>query len=68
MTVLQLVVRRMIVSSNDESDILSAAQSEITSSTIKCATIMVSTLPILCVYSFLQKHFVKGIMVGALKG
>ena len=68
MTVLQLVVRRMIVSSNDESDILSAAQSEITSSTIKCATIMVSTLPILCVYPFLQKHFVKGVMVGALKG
>ncbi len=29
---------------------------------------MVSTLPILLVYPFLQKYFVKGVMVGALKG
>lgn len=69
LTVLQLVVRRMIVSSADESNaVLSAAQSEVTTSTIKCATIMVSTLPILCVYPFLQKYFAKGVMVGALKG
>lgn len=69
MTVLQLVVRRMTVSSADESAVvLSASQADITSSTIKCATIMVSTIPILCVYPFLQKYFVKGVMVGALKG
>jgi putative aldouronate transport system permease protein len=36
--------------------------------TIKYATIMVATLPILCVYPFVQKYFVKGVMVGALKG
>ena len=35
---------------------------------IKYATIVVSTLPILCVYPFLQKYFVKGVMVGAVKG
>lgn len=35
--------------------------------TIKYATIMVATLPILFVYPFLQKYFVKGIMIGALK-
>lgn len=68
MTVLQLVVRRMIVSSADESSLLAAAKSDVTSTTMKCATIMVSTLPILCVYPFLQKYFVKGVMVGALKG
>ncbi len=69
MTVLQLVVRRMIVSSNDESSVvLSASKADVTSTTIKCATIMVSTIPILCVYPFLQKYFVQGIMVGALKG
>jgi len=28
----------------------------------------VSTVPIMCVYPFLQKYFVKGVMVGALKG
>ncbi|MNO07127.1 hypothetical protein D3C81_2291950 [compost metagenome] len=36
--------------------------------TIKYATIMVATVPILCVYPFVQKYFVKGVMVGALKG
>lgn len=35
--------------------------------TIKYATIIVSTLPILCVYPFIQKHFVKGVMMGAVK-
>ena len=35
---------------------------------IKYATIIVSTLPILCVYPFLQKYFAKGVMVGAIKG
>lgn len=35
---------------------------------IKYATIMVTTVPILCVYPFAQKHFVKGVMVGSLKG
>lgn len=32
------------------------------------ATVMVSTIPILLVYPFLQKHFVKGVMIGAVKG
>lgn len=35
--------------------------------TIKYATIIVSTLPILCVYPLIQKHFVKGVMIGAVK-
>ena len=39
-----------------------------TPETIKMATIIISTLPIVMVYPYLQKHFVKGIMVGAVKG
>jgi len=34
---------------------------------IKYATIIVSTVPILCIYLFIQKHFVKGVMIGAVK-
>lgn len=34
---------------------------------IKYATIVVATLPILCVYPFAQKYFVKGVMIGAVK-
>ena len=35
---------------------------------IKFAVIIVSTVPILCVYPFLQKHFTKGVMIGSIKG
>lgn len=38
------------------------------SATFKATTIMLSTLPILVVYPFVQKYFVKGVMIGALKG
>ncbi len=35
---------------------------------VKYAIIIVSTLPILCVYPFIQKYFEKGVMIGAVKG
>lgn len=35
--------------------------------TIKYATIIVSTVPVLCIYPFIQRHFVKGVMIGAVK-
>lgn len=38
-----------------------------TSMSIKLATMVVTTLPIVCVYPFLQKYFVKGMMIGAVK-
>ncbi|MGL6174418.1 MAG: carbohydrate ABC transporter permease [Cellulosilyticaceae bacterium] len=35
---------------------------------VQYCTIIISTLPILCIYPFLQKYFVKGVMIGAIKG
>lgn len=35
---------------------------------IKMAVIVVGTIPILCVYPFLQKHFAKGVLLGSVKG
>ena len=35
---------------------------------IKYSVIVVSSLPIMCLYPFVQKHFNKGVMVGSLKG
>ncbi|MCT4597680.1 MAG: ABC transporter permease, partial [Vallitalea sp.] len=34
----------------------------------KMATVMISVVPILCVYPFLQKYFTKGVMLGSVKG
>ncbi len=45
---------------------ISTAQT--TSESIKSAMLIVSTVPILCVYPFLQKYFVKGVTLGAVKG
>lgn len=38
------------------------------SETVKYAVVMVATIPILCVYPFVQKYFVKGALVGSIKG
>lgn len=40
----------------------------IASEMLKDAMIVVTALPIICVYPFLQRYFVKGVMVGSLKG
>lgn len=40
----------------------------VTSQSIKLATMVVTTFPIVCVYPFLQKYFVKGMLIGSIKG
>lgn len=46
----------------------SAANFAVTDSTMRAATIIVTALPILAVYPFVQRYFVKGVMIGSLKG
>ena len=46
----------------------SAATKTVTSQSIKLATMVVTTLPIIFVYPFLQRYFVKGMMIGSIKG
>jgi len=41
---------------------------EITSETVKMAVVVVATVPVMCIYPFLQKHFARGVMIGAVKG
>lgn len=38
------------------------------SQTLKYSAIIVSTVPVLCIYPFIQKYFVKGVMIGSVKG
>lgn len=64
------VVLREILMSNDTSSMTAGIGSgdvEAVGATIRYATIIVATVPILCVYPFLQKYFAKGVMVGAVK-
>lgn len=67
---LQLVLREVLMV-NDMGNMTGGANAsemaQITE-TLKYATIMVATVPILCLYPFLQKYFVKGAMIGAIKG
>ena len=61
----QLVLRNIVMQSQDTS---ANADQELASDTLKMASIVICTVPILCVYPFLQKHFAAGVMVGAVKG
>lgn len=70
---LQVILRDLIIAGSNADSIASTAAAKSGSETIvveslKYATIIVSTLPILLVYPFLQKYFVKGVMIGSVKG
>lgn len=66
---LQLILRSMILDSQvaNEAAATVAIEDRSFSSGIKMAAVVVTMLPIMCVYPFLQKHFAKGVMVGAIK-
>jgi putative aldouronate transport system permease protein len=49
-------------------DFLTEAEQDIPSLTIQTAAIFTATFPILLVYPFIQKYFIKGVMIGAIKG
>jgi putative aldouronate transport system permease protein len=67
--VLQLMLRKILIEESEEMlRNLTLSTTASTPETVKGATIMVSILPIIMFYPFLQKYFVKGILVGSLKG
>lgn len=72
---LQLVLRQILLQASAASsaatlstDPEAAMQLENLVMIIKYAVIVVSTAPIICVYPFIQKYFVKGVMIGSVKG
>ncbi|MEH7011775.1 carbohydrate ABC transporter permease [Neobacillus niacini] len=74
-TVLQIVVRDMLtamdLSNNQNAQVGGGggmASSELLLSNVRAATVMISIGPIVLIYPFVQKYFIKGIMIGSLKG
>lgn len=68
---LQTYLRNVLISmSNTLNDIAKQfmqGHAKVNSTAVQMATIVVATVPILCVYPFVQRHFVKGVMVGGIK-
>ena len=64
---LQVALRSIVMESNISSS--SSAQAAVRNFDmgIKMGAVMLTSLPIMCVFPFLQKHFAKGVMVGAIK-
>lgn len=68
---LQAVLRDMLTNTQQAMQAAGVnvrAQSNTNAITIKAASIVVATVPILIVYPFVQKYFVKGVMIGGVKG
>jgi putative aldouronate transport system permease protein len=66
---LQIFLRDILISNSTDSMTAGVSSGDVMpiGETIKYATIIVATVPILMIYPFLQRYFVKGIMIGAVK-
>lgn len=67
---LQMILREVLITNTKSAttDVTSMAEESYTRELVKYCTVVVSTVPILIIYPFLQRYFVKGVMIGAVKG
>lgn len=70
-TVLQQMLSRAMSASQqvtNVADAIAASKNSVTTDSLKMAAVVITTVPILCVYPFVQKYFAKGTLIGAVKG
>ncbi len=69
---LQVILRELLIQQEAAAgmvgDAISAAEQQRIADMLKYGIIIVSSLPVLCIYPFVQKYFVKGMMIGSVKG
>lgn len=67
---IQNVLRSILIANSNILNAAAADNDQVNefAEAIKYSTIVLTTIPVLCIYPFLQKYFVKGVMVGAVKG
>lgn len=69
---IQTYLYRIVASASASKSVVSMpagfTAQQVSSTSVRLATMVVTTFPIMCVYPFLQKYFVKGFMVGSIKG
>ena len=68
---LQTILRNILISNQAMAGTTGAGEGSYAqqyADQIKFAVIIVSTVPVLCIYPFIQKYFEKGVMIGAVKG
>lgn len=65
---LQLVLRNILLANQFSDDLDIGSNTIMQLQTMRYSIIVISTIPMLVIYPFVQKHFVKGVMVGAVKG
>lgn len=67
-TPLQLILRNIVLESQAMDNVVTESVDMYSFSIgIKMAAVVVTIVPVMCIYPFLQKHFAKGIMIGAVK-
>ncbi len=65
---LQLILREILIQGNTNISGGGGGDNDLIGEGVKFATMVVATVPIMCLYPFLQKYFTKGVMIGSLKG
>lgn len=67
---IQNIMRAILIANSNVLNSAAAENDQVNqfAEAIKYSTIILTTLPVLCIYPFIQKYFVKGVMIGAVKG
>ena len=65
---LQLILHELLSAGSSNNATVGVGDVLVVEESLKYATVLVSIAPIMCVYPFLQKYFVKGVTIGAVKG